>query len=225
MRKRLLILGMCLTVFLLSACSAQQTEISEVSQSAEITEQNTEGETPESPSFDENAESSAESFTAEENNTTKSVQKPVVSQESEEPPASNQTSQSQTSQSQSSGGKPEIPSDITEPVTERPTQPVTERPIETTKPEPETTKPPVKPFDVSGYIRAAKSYGQSIGLKLDSTATACWDNPIYASADSRYIRRDLEDALNWYKDSGFTAFWIWSENLGNNDFNIYIGYA
>ena len=71
----------------------------------------------------------------------------------------------------------------------------------------------------------AKSYGQSMGLTLDSSATTYWDNPIYTNADSLYIQRDLQDTLNWYKDSGFTSFWVWTENLGNNDYHIYIGYA
>ena len=92
-------------------------------------------------------------------------------------------------------------------------------------PDPKPTEPPATAFDVEGYVEMAKSYGQSIGLKLDSSATACWDNPIYANADSLYIQRDLQDTLDWYKDSGFTSFWVWTENLGNNDYHIYIGYA
>lgn len=111
-------------------------------------------------------------------------------------------------------------------VTEQPKQEtVTPPPIEI----PQETVPPPEPpspdFEVSGYVEQAKSYGQSIGLSLDSTATACWDNPTYASATSSNISGNLASLLDWYKNSGFTGFWVWPEDLGNGAFNIYIGYA
>ena len=55
------------------------------------------------------------------------------------------------------------------------------------KPETPTVKEEVKPmqpkpteevkpsFDVNSYVNYAKSYAQSIGLELDSTAMDCWD--------------------------------------------------
>ena len=87
------------------------------------------------------------------------------------------------------------------------------------------TQPPTPTFEISTYVAYAQGYGQSIGLTLDSTATACWDNPISASEKSIYLERDLRDFLDWYKASGFTAFWVWSENIGNGAYQIYIGYA
>lgn len=79
--------------------------------------------------------------------------------------------------------------------------------------------------DITTEITDAIEYSQYIGLKLDSTATACNDDPIFANADSKFLERDLCDRLNWYVESGFTAFWIWTEDLGNNEYNIFIGYA
>ena len=97
----------------------------------------------------------------------------------------------------------------------------TEEPSKPT-PEPEPTTPA---FDVSGYVSFAKSYGQSIGLSLDSTATGCWDTPIEAHAGCIYLERDIRDCLDWYKASGFTAIWVWSVDLDGGNHEIFIGYA
>lgn len=111
--------------------------------------------------------------------------------------------------------------------TPQPTEPPqqTPEPSEIPSETPTPTEPPAPSFDVSSNVAYAQSYGQSIGLSLDSTATACWDNPIPASAKSLYVERDLSDLLDWYQASGFTSFWVWSEDLGNGSYNIYVGYA
>lgn len=98
-------------------------------------------------------------------------------------------------------------------------------PEATPKPTPEPTEPPAPAFDVSSYVEYAKSYGQSVGLSLDSTATGCWDNPINANAGCKYLERDIQDLLDWYAADGHTAFWVWAENLGGGEYLIYIGYA
>ena len=101
------------------------------------------------------------------------------------------------------------------------TQKPTEKPKET-KP----TEPPKQTFDVSEYVSYAKSYAQSIGLELDSTATECWDNPITANSNRSGIKSDIESRLNRYKSSeGFTAVWIWTEKLSDTEYNLYIGYC
>lgn len=97
----------------------------------------------------------------------------------------------------------------------------TEEPSKPT-PEPEQT---TSVFDVSGYVSFAKNYAQSIGLSLDSTATGCWDTPIEAHAGCIYLERDIRDRLDWYLDSGFTAIWVWSVDLGGGNHEIFIGYA
>lgn len=47
--------------------------------------------------------------------------------------------------------------------------------------------PAKETFDVNEYVAYAKSYAQSIGLSLDSTATECWDNPITANSETVQI--------------------------------------
>ena len=90
---------------------------------------------------------------------------------------------------------------------------------------PTPTEPEAPAFDVSAYVQSAKEYGAGIGLALDNTATACWDDPLTANARSRYLERDLRDRLDWYKVSGFTAFWVWAEQTGDGEYLVYIGYA
>ena len=104
-------------------------------------------------------------------------------------------------------------------------EPETEPTPESTS-EPMPTAEPEKPsFSVSGYVSYAKGYASSIGLSLDSSATACWDTPIRANASCAYIERDIRDRLSWYKASGYSAVWVWSSRIGDGDYNIYIGYA
>lgn len=90
---------------------------------------------------------------------------------------------------------------------------------------PETATAPEPSFDVSTYVSYAKSYGQGIGLTLDSSAVSCWDDPITANASCIYLERDIRDRLDWYQASGYTAFWVWSVDNGGDNYQIYIGYA
>ena len=106
------------------------------------------------------------------------------------------------------------------------------------KPETQTVKEEVKPtqpkpteevkpsFDVNYYVNYAKSYAQSIGLELDSTATDCWDNPITANAKRTGIKDDIQSRLNRYKNvEGFTAVCVWAEKVSDTEYEIYIGYC
>ncbi len=94
------------------------------------------------------------------------------------------------------------------------------------KPEPEPTQPAQPEFDVSYWVSYAKSYAQSIGLELDSEAVSCWDNPIIASANSKYLERNLCGMLDKYsRDADITAVWIWAELRTDASWDIYIGYA
>lgn len=106
------------------------------------------------------------------------------------------------------------------------------------KPETPTVKEEVKPmqpkpteevkpsFDVNSYVNYAKSYAQSIGLELDSTAMDCWDNQITANAKRTGIKDDIQSRLNRYKNvEGFTAVWVWAEKVSDTEYEIYIGYC
>ena len=90
---------------------------------------------------------------------------------------------------------------------------------------PEPTPEPELEFDVSYWVSFAKSYGQQVGLSYDSQATSCWDNPIIASPHSIYLERDITSRLSRYVREGMTAFCVWSEQLPDGRYNIYIGYA
>lgn len=89
--------------------------------------------------------------------------------------------------------------------------------------EPETTLPK---FDIQYWLMFAKDYAVNIGLMLDSAAVECWDNPIRAGAHCLYLERDIQSRLNRYaKDEDITDIWICVEAVGNDCYDIYIGYA
>ena len=81
-------------------------------------------------------------------------------------------------------------------------------------------------FDINYWIDYAKSYGISIGLKYDTAAIECWDNPIIAGAKVTTLQRDIKDRLNSYKNvEEVTDFCVWAEKRSDGKYNLYIGYA
>lgn len=111
-----------------------------------------------------------------------------------------------------------------QPQQSKPETPTVTEEVKPTKPKPtEEAKPS---FDVNSYVSYAKSYAQSIGLELDSTATDCWDNPITANAKRTGIKDDIQSRLNRYKNvEGFTAVCVWAEKVSDTEYEIYIGYC
>lgn len=116
------------------------------------------------------------------------------------------------------------------------------KPVESTKPttastwtaQPETpqnvtempTESPDQKFDIDYWISFAQNYAKSVGLRLESSAVDCWDNPIPAKAKCKYLERDIKSRLNRYaKDEDITDVWIWAEKVSDNSYEIYIGYA
>lgn len=182
-------------------------------------------------------ENSEPSFLASEESQT------AAAPESTKPEQTQDSAQSQPEPQRPITSAPEQkkPSASSQTAASQPEKPVSHQPEET--PEPTvpskppvsessgTSDPPAEPetpaFDVSVYVQFAKDYGTSekVGLVLDNTATACWDDPITANAGCRYLERDLKDRLDWYRQSGFTAFWVWAEQTGEGEYLIYIGYA
>ena len=152
------------------------------------------------------------SFTMNANN-----QKPKVS----DPSAAKPQAHEQTATSQ-----PRNPAGTDKPA-EAPTQKQTE-PSAPTKPteKPTTTKPSEPKFDIDYWISFAQNYAKSVGLRLESSAEDCWDNPIPANAKCKYLERDIKSRLNRYaKDEDITDVWIWAEKVSDNSYEIYIGYA
>ena len=72
-----------------------------------------------------------------------------------------------------------IPAETTPPKASEP-----EPPEEPTETQPQESKPPdeeepTEPaFDIQTWIDYAKAYAESVGLRLESSAVDCWDNPI-----------------------------------------------
>ena len=120
--------------------------------------------------------------------------------------------------------KPDSTQEQKQPQQSKPETPKVTEEVKPTKPKP--TEEPKQSFDVNPYVSYARSYAQSIGLELDSTATDCWDNPITANAKRTGIKDDIQSRLNRYKNvEGFTAVWVWVEKVSDTEYEIYIGYC
>lgn len=101
--------------------------------------------------------------------------------------------------------------------------PKVEQPQETT-PAPE--EPAVPEFNIQTWIDYAKTYAVSVGLRLESSAVDCWDNPITAGAYSSCLERDIQSRLDRYsRDEDITDVWIWAEERSDGSYDLYIGYA
>ena len=110
------------------------------------------------------------------------------------------------------------------PAEEKPTpEPApTEPPQETTPPE----EPAVPEFNIQTWIDYAKAYAVNVGLRLESSAVDCWDNPITAGAFSSCLERDIQSRLDRYsRDEDITDVWIWAEKRSDGGYDLYIGYA
>lgn len=101
--------------------------------------------------------------------------------------------------------------------------PKVERPQETT-PAPE--EPAVPEFNIQTWIDYAKTHAVSVGLRLESSAVDCWDNPITAGAYSTCLERDIAGRLDRYsRDEDITDVWIWAQARSDGSYDLYIGYA
>lgn len=120
-----------------------------------------------------------------------------------------------------------IPTETTPPKASEPEPP--EEPTETQpqEPEPPVAEEPTEPiFDIQTWIDYANAYAESVGLRLESSAVDCWDNPIDAAADRIYLERDIQSRLNRYaRDEDITDVWIWAEARSDGKYDLYIGYA
>ena len=80
--------------------------------------------------------------------------------------------------------------------------------------------------DIDYYVDYAKNYAFNIGLTYDIEATECWDNPISVTSKTTSTIANIESRLNRYKNiEGFESVCIWYEKCGENDYDLYIGYA
>lgn len=120
-----------------------------------------------------------------------------------------------------------IPTETTPPKASEPEPP--EEPTETQpqEPKPPDEEEPTEPaFDIQTWIDYAKAYAESVGLRLESSAVDCWDNPISAGAHCSYPERDIQSRLNRYaRHEDITDVWIWAEARSDGKYDLYIGYA
>lgn len=107
---------------------------------------------------------------------------------------------------------------------EPPTEPMATQPQEPESPaEEEPTEPA---FDIQTWIDYAKAYAESIGLRMESSAVDCWDNPISVGTHCSYLERDIQSRLNRNaRDEDITDVWIWAEARSDGKYDLYIGYA
>ena len=125
---------------------------------------------------------------------------------------------------------PTAPPKQTEPpkVSEPPESKPTESPksVDPTPTETEKSKPADPQFDINYWIEFARKYAENIGLAINPEAVSCWDNPIIAGPNSKYLERDIKTRMNRYKNvEGFTDFWVWAEPDESGNYRLFIGYA
>lgn len=91
---------------------------------------------------------------------------------------------------------------------------------ETPAPQPEE-----KVFDIDYWLGYAKDYAVGIGLRLDENATDSWDTPIRCSSKTEdVLAAYIRDDLTYYKnEEGCTAVWIWAEQVGDGQYELFIG--
>lgn len=102
------------------------------------------------------------------------------------------------------------------PTESAPSKPVTDE----TAPQPEE-----KGFDIDYWLAYAKDCAVSIGLVLDENATDSWDTPIRCSSKTEdVLAAYIRDDLTYYKnEEGCTAVWIWAEQVGDGQYELFIG--
>lgn len=119
---------------------------------------------------------------------------------------------------------PTEPPKVTEPPESKPTE--SPKSVDPTPTETEKPKPADPQFDINYWIEFARKYAVNIGLAINPEAVSCWDNPIIAGPNSKYLERDIKARMNRYKNvEGFTDIWVWAEPDENGNYRLFIGYA
>lgn len=85
--------------------------------------------------------------------------------------------------------------------------------------------PEEKVFDMDYWLGYAKDYAVGIGLRLDENATDSWDTPIRCSSKTEdVLAAYIRDDLTYYKnEEGCMAVWIWAEQIGDGQYELFIG--
>lgn len=106
---------------------------------------------------------------------------------------------------------PEVP-----PIDSDPSKPMTDE---------ATPQPEEKSFSMDYWLGYAKDYAVGIGLRLDENAMDSWDTPIRCSSKTEdVLAAYIRDDLTYYKnEEGCTAVWIWAEQVGDGQYELFIG--
>lgn len=211
MKKAKIIVALVLLTFSLSGCAkADRSEVSVPSSQETVTTKPAQSTVPQEQatvSVSESTEIPAENTAEPE---TEKAQPEISTPAKEEMPPT-VSSSTET-----------IPPKVSEPEPQ-------EEPAETPPQEPElpAAEEPTEPvFDIQTWIDYAKAYAESVGLRLESSAVDCWDNPISAGTHCSYLGRDIQSRLNRYaRDEDITDVWIWAEARSDGKYDLYIGYA
>lgn len=217
-RKTVVILIAAIIVLSLAGCRAEKDNAGSIAVNTESSITETVSDISETPAD------------ASSNKTAEITEKPESSAPTESSNINNLTES--TTQNNGEPKKSEKPK-AQEPETDKtesekqptPTEPVskseeTQKQTESSEPEKQEAE-----FNIDYYIKSAQEYAVKSGLKLDSQAKYCWDNPIAAGETCRYTERDIKEYIDRYARSPeITAVWIWAEENGK-DYEIYIGYA
>lgn len=209
--KKLQIMAGMLSVLLLAGCGG-----------AGASAKTTEGDPPQV------ASAAASGTTAAQNGNENPSE--VVTQDEAERPGPVDAEPSGEKKTTSSAGE-------TKPKAEDP--PVQVLPAETVPPEaPPTESDPSKPvtdetapqpeeivFDMDYWLGYAKDYAVGIGLRLDENASDSWDTPIRCSSKTEdVLAAYIRDDLTYYKNEEVcTAVWIWAEQVGDGQYELFIG--
>lgn len=193
---------------------------------ASETYEHTEPEDHSSASVSESKECSDDS-TAAVKAETESAQAENLQSAAEQSPAPG-TQPPQTAVSNNTP-KPETPKAVEPTPTQQPAPPPAEETPKVEQPQgtpPAPKEPAVPEFNIQTWIDYAKTYAVSVGLRLESSAVDCWDNPITAGAYSTCLERDIAGRLDRYsRDEDITDVWIWEQERSDGSYDLYIGYA
>ena len=182
------------------------------------------------------APSSQETVTTEYEQSTLPQEQATVSVSESTEISAESTAEPKTEKAQpevTTPAKEETPPTVSSPTeTAPPKAPEPEPPEEPTETQPQETEPPAAEeptepsFDIQTWIDYANAYAESVGLRLESSAVDCWDNPISAGTHCSYPERDIQGRLNRYaRDEDITDVWIWAEARSDGKYDLYIGYA
>ena len=175
------------------------------------------GEIPEEDSQEEDDREEEPESSVQENKEKAPEPSPEPKQEPESKPEAEETDPEPVQNEQE--GKPEKKEPEPEQGQKEESKPEAKQ-EEASEPEPSPS------FDIEYWISYAKQAATAKGLSLNASATDCWDNPIRANADCKYLERDINSRMERYASGGeFTEVWVWYESIGDGSYLIYVGYA